>query len=488
MYKKHQGLIFLQIILSVVVVILLNSYLKSKPDLQDRILMTNDGVNETENKDEDLLVNDLAYEENISRAYAFLDNHDYRNALAYFRFANQQQPANKEPFLGVAESFLELDDLEPAKNNINSAAKLGDFDVDDNNLLMKFYILNRQVDKAAEIYTSLDSRNTESLYLGALINLLQPNLDNAKDKLNLIVAQVSNAEYVSEQDRQYLESSNVLLDDIEIYETFVDTPTAYLLSLVGQSLIDLEEYSLSRRFFFEAIRDKGDYRDAWLYLGYSYLLSDSLVEAEQTLQKAKELDPYNSTTYFYLGLAQLGMDEFENSIRSLEQAAGFGYQPEYQLQEYLGHNYYKLAKFDQSINAYEQVVQQSNVGMDTLVRFSWLMIEYRKDFSKAIENGNRAIALYPDQGMSYNLLGWAYLASDRLDEALVEFENALSRDDEIAAVYLNLGAVYLEQDRLDLARQNYEQAERLARLTSNNSIYERAQFELERLDNINEEV
>lgn len=479
MYKKHKSLIVLQVILSATVVVLLNSYLQSRPDLQDRILLVEpDESNPDGAVENEMLVNDLAYEENIRRAYDFLESHDYRNALAYFRFANQQQPSNKEPFLGVAESFLELDQLDPAKNNINNAAKLGDFDTDDNNLLVKFYILNRQLDEAASVYTGISDKNIESYYLGALINLMQPNLNNAKEKLNLIITQVSNSEFSSFSDRTYLDSSAVLLADIEIYETFVDTPRAYLLTLVGQSLVDLEEYSLARRFFFEAIRDKGDYRDAWLYLGYSYILSDNLVEAEKTLQKAKELDPYNPVTYFYLGLVQFGLEDYDLSIRSLEQASGFGYEPNYQLQEYLGHNYYKLARFDQAINSYRQVVSQNNVGMDTMVRYSWLMIEYQNDTAEATTNGNRAIALYPDEGMSYNLLGWAYLADRNFDLALQQFELALERDEELPAVYLNIGVIYKQQGRIDLARENFEQAERLARLTSNDSIFERAKSEL----------
>lgn len=485
MYKKHQGLIVLQILLSLTVVILLNSYLRSQPELQDRILLVDQSVGDA-TESEELLVNDLDYQENLERGYSFLEKHDYRNALAYFRFANIQEPSNKDPFLGVAESFLELDNLDPAKNNINSAAKLGDFDTDDNNLLIKFYILNRQLDKAAEVYSDIGQKNIESYYLGALINLMQPNLKNAEEKLNLIITQVSNDEYSSFSDVEYLASSRVLLEDIDIYETFMDTPQAYLLSLVGQSLVDLEEYSLARRFFFEAIRDKGDYRDAWIYLGYSYLLSDSLVEAEKTLQKAKDLDPYSSITYFYLGLTQLGLEEFENSIKSFEQASGFGYEPNYQLQEYLGHNYYKLAKFDQAINAYAQVVSQNTVGMDTLVRYGWLMIEYREDYSAAIVNGNRAISLYPEEGMPYNLLGWAYLAQEDYEAALAQFEIALQKNQEIPAVYLNTGVVYREQGRLDLALESFSQAERLARLTSNESIYERAKFEIENLNNIPE--
>jgi tetratricopeptide (TPR) repeat protein len=241
---------------------------------------------------------------------------------------------------------------------------------------------------------------------------------------------------------------------------------------------------LARRFFFEAIRDKGDYRDAWLYLGYSYLLSDNLVEAEKTLLKAKELDPYNDVTYFYLGLTELGLEKYQLSIRSFEKASGFGYEPAYQVQEYLGHNYYKLAKFDQAINAYRQVVASNFVGMDTLLRYSWLMIEYKKDYEAAIQNGIRAVELYPNKGMSYNLLGWGYLADDDLDLAIVEFEKALEIGEEIPAVYLNLGVVYMKQERYDLADENFAQAQRMAKLTSNESIYERASYERDRLSEL----
>lgn len=482
MYRKHQGLLIVQILLSVGIVVLLNSYLKSRPDLQDKVLP--DLEQEVDVVLDPVVVsNDLDFQENIDKAYQFLSDHNYNTALAYFKLANAQAPDRKEPFLGVAETFLELDKLEPAKNNINSAALLGDFSVDDNNLLVKFYILNRQLDKAAEVYTSISNKNNESYFLGALINLMQPNLENAKQKLGVVVASVNSSEYSSVKDLEILEASEVLLDDIAVYETFIDSPHSYLLTLTGQSLIALDELSLSRRFFFEGIREKGDYRDAWLYLGYSYLLSDNLAEAEKTLTKAKELDPYEPLTYFYLGMSQLGQGKYNDSIRSLEQASGFGYEPSYVIQEYLGHNYYKLEKYDQAYNSYNQVVSQRRASLETYIRLAWILIEVREDRVGAIDNGLKVVGEYPDEAMSYNILGWSYLADGNYELALIELEKSLELDNELEAAYLNIGLVYLEQERIDLAVTNLEQALELASLNSNDGIYQRAELILEGINN-----
>lgn len=479
MHRKHWGLIFLQIGLSIGIVVLLNKYLETRPVLQDKILPD---VTDVETPVLDV-TNDLSFTENLDKAYENLRDHKYQEALAYFKIANQKSPESMEPFLGVAEVFLELDKLEPAKNNLNSAAKLGNFGVEANNILVKFYILNRQLDKAAEIYTSMSSKNNESLFLGALINILQPNTTNAKEKLELIVNSSSNQEYDLFDESNIADTARVVLEDIKIYETFVDTPHSYLLSLVGQSLIDLNELSLSRRLFFESIRQKSDYRDAWLYLGYSYLLSDNLEQAEDSFEKAKQLDPYLSDTYFYLGVAQMGLNKFEDSIRTFEQAAGFGYEPNFLIQEYLGHNYYKLSKFQQAENSYSQVVNSGNASLEVYVRRGWIFIEYLKDIQGAIANANLAIQSYPSRAMAYNLRGWAYLSEENYDLALEDLERALELDPLLEAAYLNIGVLYENQGRMDLAKENFEKARDLAESENNQSIYERAVYELENINN-----
>lgn len=480
MHKKHASLIALQIILSVTIVILFNQYLRdNRPDIQERLIPQ--PIAEEEQKEARTL-NELSYQENLTQGQEALNNHRYKDALNFFQQANQKDRFAIDPFIGVANTFLELDKLDPAKANLNSASQLGNFNTRANNTLTKFYILNRQIDKAAEIYNNTNPKNSETELLGTIINILQPNLENAKIKINQIITSTESQQYTSKKEQEILETSKKLLEDITLYETFIDSPQSYLLTLTGQSLININELSLSRRLLFEAIKQKQDYRDAWLYLGYSYLVGDNLEEAQKTLTKAKEIDPYNAETHLYLGLANLGLGNHNQSIRNLEQASGFGYQPSYMIQQYLGHNYYKTGKFDQAHNAYEQVIKENQASLETYLRNNWILIEYKKDLPKAIQNAQSATSKYPNNAMSHNLAGWSYLANNQFDQAIESLEKALQLNNKLPAAYLNLGVIYKQQNRKDLSLENLQQAYNLGLQQNEQSIADRAKQEI---DNIN---
>jgi tetratricopeptide (TPR) repeat protein len=76
----------------------------------------------------------------------------------------------------------------------------------------------------------------------------------------------------------------------------------------------------------------------------------------------------------------------------------------------------------------------------------------KQDWMKAIQRLQRAVAIYPSYAAAYNNLGVAYARiGDRAKER-VALENAISINDHLAPVYVNLA-------RMDIATQNFAEAE-----------------------------
>jgi tetratricopeptide (TPR) repeat protein len=70
---------------------------------------------------------------------------------------------------------------------------------------------------------------------------------------------------------------------------------------------------------------------------------------------------------------------------------------------------------------------------------------------EAIIEYNVALSLKPDFAEAHNNLGTAYLNQNRLDEAVNEFITALKLKPDYADAHSNLGTAYLDQNRLDEA-------------------------------------
>jgi Flp pilus assembly protein TadD len=82
----------------------------------------------------------------------------------------------------------------------------------------------------------------------------------------------------------------------------------------------------------------------------------------------------------------------------------------------------------------------------------------RKDYSKAIQSLNRAIAIYPSYAAAYNNLGAIYAHTGDRDKERDAFEKAISLNGHFAAAYLNLGRMNIANDNIPAAEEALSKA------------------------------
>jgi tetratricopeptide (TPR) repeat protein len=123
----------------------------------------------------------------------------------------------------------------------------------------------------------------------------------------------------------------------------------------------------------------------------------------------------------------------------------------------LGHQYYKLGRYDLATSCYEQALSiypefgQAHSGLGNIALA-------QENYAKAVEHLSRAVSLIPGHDESRILLGMAYWGLGRLDQAQRETEIALALNPKNSQAHNNLGNIHFLKGNLPEAMSRWEQA------------------------------
>lgn len=410
----------------------------------------------------------------ITDAEEFYQQGAVDTALRKYVEAYRLNRSSVLPFLGIAKIYLDNEKIDLAEKNLTIAQQKGRLPVNGKILLARLELLKQNYNQAEEILASIKNKNNEIIYLETIVSLLLNNYDQAKENVKQLTAETSTDKFQA--------AGQSLQNAFNIYDTFVDSPTSYLLTLSAENLIDINEFALARPLLLQAINEKNDYRDAWVLLGYSYLQSNLLEDADQALRKAKQIDPYFGETYFYMGVTQEALGNTKEAIEYLNQSENFGYNQKQNTYLHLANNYYKNQEYAKAADNFTKAIDLGTISIDDYIKPVWLYLEPLNNKSKALEIAQKAFSEHPDNAMAFNLLGWAQLSNDQLAEAQKNLEKAVSLNPQLEASYYNLGNLHKQQGNTSVAKAYYEKAVSYAEKNNVQSILDRAQSELDSLN------
>lgn len=413
------------------------------------------------------------FQELMTEAAGFYEDGNTKEALIKYVEAHESEKSSVQPFIEIAKIYLETGKLDLAQQNLVLAQKKGPLPIEGKRILARLHLQDRNYQQAREVIQSIKNPTNEDRILLVVLSLLADDIEKARENVDLVAAGTT-------QDK-FQKVGMKLKEAFEIYDTFLDSPSSYLLVLSGENLITIEEYALARPLLFEAISQENAYRDAWVLLGYSYLQSNKLTDAKQTLNKAKDIDPYFAETYFYLGLTQEAAGDHQRAITALGQAEGFGHENKMEIHIHKANNYFALENFPKASEEYEKAANSGKLDMDLFIRAVWINIEPANNAIKALSIAQKALETYPEEAMAFNLVGWAYLANNNSADAEIYLQRAISTDPTLDASYLNLGVLHAQRSNNEVANTYFDKAIKYAEENGSASIKARAELEKEKL-------
>lgn len=187
------------------------------------------------------------------------------------------------------------------------------------------------------------------------------------------------------------------------------------LGLAYQGLL---EYDLAVRYLSNALKERPDLRDPTLIVGLDYIKLGTPGKAIPFLEQSVKLDPSNRYAREALASCYLNREDFRNAADQFRQIAILN--PDKAEGWFkLGHQYLDLA----ARLAYRgaRVYRDSAWGH----RFLGDLLFQRDRCKEAIDEYQKALASDPQQPGLHTSIGYAYLQSQKLEEAETEFRREI---------------------------------------------------------------
>lgn len=420
---------------------------KKTASTQNNIPLTGQNVNPLNTEK---ISRNKSFDEYMQRAKA-LDESGYSTlAIKEYDAAFENSPTRIEPLIEKGRIALRTNDPLQAKVSFEQALKL-----DPKNISVKIYLSRsllslRKISEAKTVLDTIDNDTQTSWYYKGIVAAYNGDYENSKTWLNK-AADLNDTQDITDKAKNFLTA-------YKVYASEEAGQTSHLKTLLAKSFNQTGEFQVAIPLLFEVIKEKKDYRDAWILLGYAYLGSEKYQDAVEALEEAKKLDNEKSESYFFAGLSYYGLQNLSKAAENLELAKKFGYQPKVQIDQKLAEIYLQMKEYQKSAQSYENVVSLNNSDINYFIKPIWIYLDRLNHPEQAFQLAEKALQSHPDDAMSYNLLGWTSIGANKLKEAEIYLAKAQELNPDLDAIYLNWGLLNEKKGLLNQAIDSYKKA------------------------------
>ncbi|MBU2524099.1 tetratricopeptide repeat protein [Patescibacteria group bacterium] len=392
------------------------------------------------------------YNDNIQKGDEYAKKGYATLAIQAYTLANKVFPGKYEPYQKIGIVYYENENYEKAEENFISSLKMDTSDTKSAVYLSKCYVKLAKIDEAENALKQYIDKGLEvKLYLSYIL-LSKDKYADAKS----ILEQIGNSTNDSAQDKTSKQVAAKILESFSDYDLSRGAPPIYLQALLARNLIQVEAYELAIPMLEKVLKNKNDYRDAWVLIGYSYLNSQKPEEAVSALKEALKLAPEKPETRYLLSIAYFYNKDMNQAIDNMEIALQNDFSPRKEALLRLGEMYLIAEKHESAANTYQKLLELNNSDVNLFIKPVWIYLEHLDDTDKALEIANKAMTDYPNSAMSFNLLGWVQTAKGEYTEAKKNLDKSIELDNQLDAAYLNLGLWHEKQNQLEMAKKNYK--------------------------------
>jgi len=216
---------------------------------------------------------------------------------------------------------------------------------------------------------------------------------------------------------------------------------------LGLAYQSLSEYDLAVRHLTKALRERPNLLGPTVIVGMDYLKLGSPQKAIPFLQSALKLDPSNREARQALASAYLGQDNFRSAAEEFRQIAVLDTdKPEAWFK--LGHEYLNLAASLAYRGAH--LYRESAWGH----RFLGDLLFQRDRWEDAVKEYQKALTAEPRQSGLHTSLGQAYLHAGKSEDAETEFHLELKLDSGNELAWLGLANLQLAKGEATAALES----------------------------------
>jgi tetratricopeptide (TPR) repeat protein len=177
------------------------------------------------------------------------------------------------------------------------------------------------------------------------------------------------------------------------------------------------------------LRKKSDRKEVYAFLSSLYRKAKDFPKAIEAMERVIVLDPKSDQAYFQLGALHDEAKNKEQSVANMKRAIELNPKNAAAL-NYLGYTWaemgVRLDEAEQLIQRALQIEPNDGFYIDSL---GWVYFQ-KGDYTSAVEQLERAVAITVDDPTIIEHLGDAYVKVEKFDRALVSYREAIEKSKE----------------------------------------------------------
>lgn len=385
----------------------------------------------------------------LERGENFLQSGLFSLAINDFSRATELTPKSRQPWNKLAGAQIASRDLSGAQTSLNTALRYFPNDEGFLTLLGEVYLQQSKFAEAQKIFEKMPEGGTRYFYLGILA-AHSGKFDEAKTF------------FLQAKKLGLEEKAQVFLNAFDQFELFPDGDPLYLRLLLAKAFDDLRFFELAIDSTKSILKERGDYRDAWIILGHSYLSLERFDLAKNVLDEALRFDPTKPETAFFLAMTEASMGAYDDAITHFSLARENGYVPQIEVTKALAEAYLNGGFYEVARKEFEKLVEIRTATVADYEKPIRISLEFLGDTATAQTLAMRAVELYPTSVEAKNLLAWAFLEGEQYAQAQVLLEEILSQNPENTQAHIYMGDYFLAQKEKEKALESYKKAYELS--------------------------